>query len=63
MKADANERFTFVVSPTDPGPKVANWIDTEGQLFGSLYWRFLLPEGDIEKPTTRVVSLTELGTV
>jgi len=62
MKADAEGRFEFVVSPTNPGPKVANWIDTEGQHFGSLYWRFLLPEGDIEKPVTRVVSLSELAT-
>lgn len=61
MKANAEGRFTFVVSPTNPGPKVANWIDTEGQYFGSLYWRFLLPEGDIEKPVTRVVPLSELA--
>ena len=61
MKADAGGRFSFVVSPKNPGPKVANWIDTEGQLFGSLYWRFLLPEGDIEKPVTRLVPLSELA--
>ncbi len=60
MKADSDGRFSFVVSPKDPGPKVANWIDTEGQSFGSLYWRFLLPEGDIEKPVTRLVPLSEL---
>ena len=61
MKADADGRFSFVVSPTNPGRKVANWIDTEGQSFGSLYWRFLLPEGDIEKPVTRLVPLSELS--
>lgn len=61
MKLEADGRFRFVVSPTDPGPKVANWLDTEGQSFGTLYWRFLLPEGDIEKPTTRVVPLAELA--
>ena len=61
MKADANDRFTFVVSPRKPGPRHPNWIDTEGQTFGTLYWRFLLPEGDIERPVTRVVPLAELA--
>jgi len=61
MKADAEGRFTFVVSLTRPGPGVANWIDTEGQSVGTLYWRFLLPEGDIDKPVTRVVPLSELA--
>ena len=60
MKADSDGRFTFVVSPTNPGSKVENWIDTEGQFFGTLYWRFLLPERDIEKPVTRVVPIAEL---
>ncbi len=57
MKADAEGRFKFVVAHVDPG--VANWIDTEGHLFGTLYWRFLLPEGDIEQPRCEVVPLKE----
>ena len=61
MKSDAEGRFSFVVSPKNPGRNFANWIDTEGQTFGSLYWRFLLPEGDIEKPVTRLVPLSELS--
>lgn len=58
MKADAEGRFRFVVAHEDPG--VPNWIDTEGHSAGTLYWRFLLPEGDIEQPRCEVVSLASL---
>ena len=58
MKADRDGRFRFVVAQEDPG--VPNWIDTEGHATGMLYWRFLLPEGDIEQPRCEVVSLDEL---
>ena len=58
MKSDAEGRFRFVVAHEDPG--VPNWIDTEGHAAGTLYWRFLLPEGEIEQPRCEVVSLSEL---
>ena len=58
MKADPQGNFRFVVAHENPG--VANWIDTEGHAFGTLYWRFLLPEGDIEQPRCEVVSLASL---
>ena len=58
MKADAEGRFRFVVAHEDPG--VPNWIDTEGHATGMLYWRFLLPEGDIEQPKCTVVPLTDV---
>lgn len=58
MVADAEGRFRFVVSHDDPG--VPNWIDTEGHAVGTLYWRFLLPEGDIDQPRCSVVPLASL---
>ena len=58
MQADAEGRFRFVVAHEDPG--VPNWIDTEGHAAGTLYWRFLLPEGDIEQPRCEVVPLASL---
>ena len=58
MKSDAEERFRFVVAHEDPG--VDNWIDTEGHTAGTLYWRFLLPEGDIEQPHCEVVPLADV---
>ena len=27
-----------------------NWIDTEGRPFGMVFWRFFLPEGEVETP-------------
>ena len=58
MQSDDAGRFRFVVAHSDPG--VPNWIDTEGHAFGTLYWRFLLPEGDIEQPRCEVVPLASL---
>ena len=56
--ADADGRFTAVISHTDPG--TPNWLDTEGRPFGIVYWRFMLPEGDIETPQAELVPLAEL---
>ena len=58
MKADAEGRFRFIVAHEDPG--VPNWIDTEGHMAGTLYWRFLLPKGELEQPLCEVVSLASL---
>ncbi len=51
--------YRFVVAPRDPG--VPNWIDTEGRESGTLFLRFLLPEGDIPEPSTRVVAIDSLA--
>ena len=56
--ADADGRFTAVIAHTDPG--VPNWLDTEGRPFGIVYWRFMLPEGNIDTPQAELVPLTEL---
>ena len=58
LKADAEGRFRFIVAHENPG--VPNWIDTEGHTMGTLYWRFLLPEGELEQPLCEVVSLASL---
>jgi hypothetical protein len=57
--ADADGRFTAVIAHTDPG--VGNWLDTEGRPFGIVYWRFMLPEGDIETAQAEVVPLAEVA--
>ena len=56
--ADGDGRFTAVIAHTDPG--VPNWLDTEGRPFGITYWRFMLPEGQIETPQADLVPLSEL---
>jgi hypothetical protein len=51
--------FRMVIAHEDPG--VPNWIDTEGRSFGMVFWRFFLPEGDIETPATQVVKQADIG--
>ncbi len=55
---DADGRYRIVIAAQDPG--VPNWIDNEGRFAGIVYWRFLLPEGDIETPQAEVVPVASL---
>ncbi len=50
--------FRMVLAHTDPG--VSNWLDTEGNAFGLVFWRFFLVEGEVETPQTEVVKLADL---
>ena len=52
-------RFRMLLAHRDPG--APNWLDTEGRPFGMVFWRFMLPEGSIEKPETRVVPFDSLA--
>jgi hypothetical protein len=51
--------FRMVLAHRDPG--VPNWIDTEGRPFGIVFWRFFLPEGEIETPRAQVVPFAEVA--
>ncbi len=50
--------FRMVLAHSDPG--VPNWIDTEGKGFGMMFWRFFLPEGEVETPQATVVKLADV---
>jgi hypothetical protein len=50
--------FKMILAGEDPGHP--NWIDTEGNLFGLVFWRFFLVEGAVETPQAEVVKLSEL---
>jgi hypothetical protein len=50
--------FRLVLAHRDP--HVPNWLDTEGRPTGQLFWRFFLPEGDIETPQTSLVPFAEI---
>ena len=56
--ADDDGQFTAVIAHSDPG--VPNWLDSEGRPFGIVYWRFMLPEGEIETPQAEVVPFSDL---
>jgi hypothetical protein len=55
---EADGSFRMVIAHEDPG--VPNWLDTEGRPFGMVFWRFFLPEGDIESLTAEVVQVADL---
>jgi hypothetical protein len=57
-KLEGDGSFTIVIAHEDPG--VPNWLDTEGRPFGMVFWRFFLPEGDVETPQAKVVKLSDL---
>ncbi len=58
-KLEADGSYRIVLAGRDPG--VPNWIDTEGRPSGLVYWRFLLPEGEIVTPRAQLVRLSELS--
>jgi hypothetical protein len=55
---DADGSFRVVIAHRDPG--VPNWLDSEGRPFGLVFWRYMLPEGEIETPEARVVPFSEV---
>jgi len=61
IKLETDGSYRIVVAHRDPG--LPNWLSTEGRPNGTVYWRFLLPDGDIDAPRTRVVNFDELKTL
>ncbi len=61
MAADGDGRFTYVISPRDPGTH--NWLDTMGQteLRVNLRWQGLGSSARAPALETRVVNLSELS--
>lgn len=59
LRLEADGSYRIVVAHRDPG--VANWLCSEGRPSGTIYWRFLLPESDIERPRTRVLKFDEIA--
>ena len=51
--------FTIILAHEDPG--LPNWLDTEGQLFGLVFWRYFLVTGAVETPLATVVKFSELS--
>jgi hypothetical protein len=55
---NADGSFAMVVSERDPG--VANWIETTGERWGTIFVRYILPEEEPEPLRTRVVPVESL---
>ena len=53
--------FQVVLSHSNPGKaKHPNWLDTMGRQGGTVFWRFLLPDGGVVRPTATVVKFKSL---
>jgi hypothetical protein len=50
--------FRMVIAHEDPGHP--NWIDAEGRPSGLVFWRFQLPEEEIQTPVAKLVPVSEV---
>jgi hypothetical protein len=51
--------FRIVIAHRNPG--IPNWLDTEGRPAGLIYWRFVLPEEDVETPKAETLPFEKLA--
>lgn len=58
-KLEADGSFRIVVAHEDPG--LPNWLDTEGRAFGLVFFRFMLPETEIETPRAQLLPIDSLA--
>ena len=56
---EADGSFKMILAHRDPG--WPNLPGTEGRMIGLMFWRFQLPEEEIEPLTTEVVSFDSLS--
>jgi hypothetical protein len=40
---------------------VPNWLDTEGRPFGTIFWRFQMPQEQPGQPQAKVVPLADVA--
>ena len=53
--------YTIILSHQKPSNDIqADWLDTMGRNGGTVFWRFLLPNGDVVRPTAKVVKFKDL---
>ena len=46
--------------PKNGLPKNVEWLESEGRVEGSMFWRFLLPDSEVETPKAKLIKLDEL---
>ncbi len=55
---EADGSYRMILSHRDP--ELPNWLDTEGRPLGLVFWRFMLPADEIEKPRAELVPFASL---
>ncbi|MDJ0852577.1 MAG: DUF1214 domain-containing protein [Myxococcota bacterium] len=58
-RTEPDGSFRIVLAHRDPG--VPNWLDTEGRPFGLVFFRYMLPEGDVETPVGELVDFASIA--
>jgi hypothetical protein len=59
MTIGADGSFKIILAHVDPG--LPNWVDTMGRGGGTIFFRFLLPEGKVKRPVATVVKFDDLA--
>jgi hypothetical protein len=57
-KLEPDGSFRIAIAHEDPG--VPNWLDTEGRAFGLVFFRYMLPESEIEAPRAKLLPIDSL---
>jgi len=57
-KLEPDGSFRIAIAHEDPG--VPNWLDTERRAFGLVFFRYMLPESEIETPRAKLVPIDSL---
>lgn len=55
------EDGSFVMVLAHKDPKIPNWIDTEGNPFGLVFWRYFLAKSQPETPQAEVVPFNKIA--
>ncbi|HEX7409943.1 MAG TPA: DUF1214 domain-containing protein [Candidatus Binatia bacterium] len=58
MTFESDGSFRVVIAHRNPG--VANWLDTEGHMLGTIFWRILLPESEAGEIRCSLRNVSEL---
>jgi hypothetical protein len=58
VRLEEDGSYRIVIAHSDPG--LPNWLDTEGRAFGLVFFRYMLPESEIETPRAKLVSIASL---
>ena len=57
LKPDGSFKILLSKSKPESLPNDVDWLDCEGRASGTVFFRFLLPDGEVVRPVARVVEV------